>query len=80
MGLAGFFINGAVNLISAAVAADLGRQEAVRQSAEALSTVYGIVEGTGSVAAAVGQVVIPVLEDWLGWESIFYLFMILVSL
>lgn len=43
-------------MISSAISADLGRQEAVRGSREALATVTGIVDGTGSIGAAAGQV------------------------
>lgn len=43
-------------MISSAISADLGRQEALRGSQEALATVTGIVDGTGSLGAAAGQV------------------------
>lgn len=43
-------------MISSAISADLGRQEALRGSQEALATVTGIVDGTGSMGAALGQV------------------------
>lgn len=43
-------------MISSAISADLGRQEALRGSQEALATVTGIVDGTGSIGAAAGQV------------------------
>lgn len=43
-------------MISSAISADLGRQEALRGSQEALATVTGIVDGTGSIGAAGGQV------------------------
>lgn len=52
----GFFIGGPSNIISSAISADLGRQEALRGSREALATVTGIVDGTGSIGAAGGQV------------------------
>lgn len=52
----GFFIGGPSNMISSAISADLGRQEALRGSQEALATVTGIVDGTGSIGAALGQV------------------------
>lgn len=43
-------------MISSAISADLGRQELIQGSSEALATVTGIVDGTGSIGAAVGQV------------------------
>eukprot|EP00058_Branchiostoma_floridae_P022480 XP_002607970.1 hypothetical protein BRAFLDRAFT_58218 [Branchiostoma floridae] len=56
MTVAGFFIGGPANLISSAISADLGRQDLIKGNSEALSTVIGIVDGTGSVGASVGQV------------------------
>lgn len=56
LSLSGFFIGGPSNMISSAISADLGRQDLVRGSSEALATVTGIVDGTGSIGAAVGQV------------------------
>ncbi|KAK3103461.1 hypothetical protein FSP39_019433 [Pinctada imbricata] len=77
MSVVGFFIGGVANLVSAAISADLGRQGPVQGNAEALATVTGIVDGTGSVGAAIGQILVPVIEDGLGWKSVFYLFMIM---
>ena len=51
MGVVGFFIGGAANIISAAICADMGRIDELRGNAEALATVTGIVDGTGSVGA-----------------------------
>ncbi|XP_035306776.1 sugar phosphate exchanger 3 isoform X5 [Cricetulus griseus] len=56
MTITGFFIGGPSNMISSAISADLGRQELIQGSSEALATVTGIVDGTGSIGAAVGQV------------------------
>uniref|UniRef100_A0A3B4XB26 Sugar phosphate exchanger 3 n=1 Tax=Seriola lalandi dorsalis TaxID=1841481 RepID=A0A3B4XB26_SERLL len=55
LAVTGFFIGGPSNMISSAISADLGRQEALRGSQEALATVTGIVDGTGSIGAAGGQ-------------------------
>ena len=71
----GFLIGGVSNLISAAIAADLGRQDALAGNSEALSTVTGIVDGSGSLGAAVGQVAVPYLQVGFGWRSVFYFFM-----
>uniref|UniRef100_K1PQX4 Sugar phosphate exchanger 3 n=1 Tax=Magallana gigas TaxID=29159 RepID=K1PQX4_MAGGI len=56
MAVVGFFIGGVANLVSAAISADLGKQGPVQGNSEALATVTGIVDGTGSVGAAIGQV------------------------
>lgn len=50
-------------MVSSAISADLGRQELIQGSSEALATVTGIVDGTGSIGAAVGQVREHVLAD-----------------
>ncbi|XP_048257345.1 sugar phosphate exchanger 3-like isoform X1 [Haliotis rufescens] len=76
MSVAGFFIGGVANLVSAAVAADLGNQGPIQGNTEALATVTGIIDGTGSVGAAIGQILVPVIQRALGWRAVFYLFMI----
>ena len=54
MFMLGFFISGLNNLISSACAADLGKQEALRGNERAVSTVTGIIDGTGTLGSAVG--------------------------
>lgn len=56
-------------MISSAISADLGRQDLVKGSSEALATVTGIVDGTGSIGAAVGQVRLPKEKRGLGKEE-----------
>lgn len=75
----GFFIGGPSNMISSAISADLGRQEALRGSQEALATVTGIVDGTGSIGAAGGQYLVSLLESKLGWMCVFYFFVIMTG-
>ncbi|KAF6718547.1 Sugar phosphate exchanger 3 [Oryzias melastigma] len=75
----GFFIGGPSNMISSAISADLGRQEALRSSQEALATVTGIVDGTGSIGAAAGQYVVSLIESKLGWMSVFYFFVVMTG-
>lgn len=74
MGVVGFFIGGAANIISATICADMGRLDELRGNAEALATVTGIVDGTGSVGAAAGQMILPVLENNYDWHFVFYFF------
>uniref|UniRef100_A0A1I7XP39 MFS domain-containing protein n=1 Tax=Heterorhabditis bacteriophora TaxID=37862 RepID=A0A1I7XP39_HETBA len=45
-----------------------------------MSTVSGLLDGTGSAGSAIGQLFIPFIQDTLGWKSVFYLFMSLNSL
>lgn len=78
MAVAGFFVGGAANIISATITADLGQQEALKGSKEGLATVTGIVDGTGSVGAAIGQLLVPVIQTKFNWHYVFYLFIVLV--
>uniref|UniRef100_A0A3Q4I736 Sugar phosphate exchanger 3 n=1 Tax=Neolamprologus brichardi TaxID=32507 RepID=A0A3Q4I736_NEOBR len=78
LAITGFFIGGPSNIISSAISADLGRQDALRGSKEALATVTGIVDGTGSIGAAAGQYLVSLIESKLGWMSVFYFFIVMV--
>ncbi|KAJ8381997.1 hypothetical protein SKAU_G00027750 [Synaphobranchus kaupii] len=75
----GFFIGGPSNMISSAISADLGRQEALRGSQEALATVTGIVDGTGSIGAAGGQYLVSLIESKMGWMCVFYFFIVMTG-
>ncbi|KAM3588214.1 uncharacterized protein V6R79_024089 [Siganus canaliculatus] len=75
----GFFIGGPSNMISSAISADLGRQDALRGSQEALATVTGIVDGTGSIGAAAGQYLVSLIESKLGWMCVFYFFIVMTG-
>ncbi|KAL8488471.1 hypothetical protein ACS0TY_024661 [Phlomoides rotata] len=73
----GFLVNGPYSLITTAVSADLGTQGSIRGSSRALATVTAIIDGTGSVGAALG----PLLAGYIstrGWNSVF--FMLIVSI
>ncbi|XP_057475123.1 putative glycerol-3-phosphate transporter 4 [Actinidia eriantha] len=75
MMVAGLFINGPYALITTAVSADLGTHSSVRGDARALATVTAIIDGTGSVGAAIG----PLLTGFLstkGWDTVFVMLMI----
>ncbi|VDL70411.1 unnamed protein product [Nippostrongylus brasiliensis] len=76
--ITGFFIGGPANMISSSVSADLGRARELRGNAEALSTVAGIVDGTGSFGAALGQLLIPSIQAVFGWGSVFYGFIVMI--
>lgn len=78
MSVAGFFVGGAANIISATITADLGQQDAIKGNKDALSTVTGIVDGTGSIGAAIGQILVPIIQEKFDWHYVFYLFIILV--
>lgn len=75
----GFFIGGPANMISSSITADLGKCDQLRGNAEALSTVTGIIDGTGSIGAAIGQWFIPSVQHCFGWDAVFYGFIVMVS-
>lgn len=77
MCLTGVLIGGPSNLISSAISADLGRQSALSANSEALATVTGIVDGTGSVGAAIGQFLVPEINTHSGWKPVFYFLMVM---
>ncbi|KAE9608269.1 putative major facilitator superfamily [Lupinus albus] len=75
--LSGFLVNGPYSLITTAVAADLGTQGLNGGNSRALATVTAIIDGTGSVGAALG----PLLAGYIstrGWNSVF--FMLILSI
>ena len=80
MVLTGFLIGGPANTISTAITADLGKHEKIQGNAEALATVTGIIDGTGSVGAAIGQYLVGVIDHKLGWHYVFYFLTVMTGL
>ncbi|KAH9423659.1 hypothetical protein DERP_005239 [Dermatophagoides pteronyssinus] len=70
--IAGFFINGPYALITTAVSANLACKV---PSKSAMATVSAIIDGTGSIGAAIGPAITGPLADKFGWNSIFNLSM-----
>ncbi|XP_049941451.1 glucose-6-phosphate exchanger SLC37A2 isoform X5 [Schistocerca serialis cubense] len=70
----GILVNGPYALITTAVSADLGTHESLKGSSRALATVTAIIDGTGSIGAAVGPLLAGVIYSY-GWESVFYMLM-----
>ena len=77
MTLTGLMIGGPANLISSAISADLGKQDIIRGNEAALATVTGIVDGTGSVGAAIGQYLVPQIDNAFGWHGVFYFLIVM---
>ncbi|XP_037795212.1 glucose-6-phosphate exchanger SLC37A2-like isoform X2 [Penaeus monodon] len=70
----GLLVNGPYALITTAVSADLGTHECLKGNAKALATVTAIIDGTGSIGAAVGPLIAgPISEA--GWDYVFYMLM-----
>uniref|UniRef100_A0A3B3YI67 Major facilitator superfamily (MFS) profile domain-containing protein n=1 Tax=Poecilia mexicana TaxID=48701 RepID=A0A3B3YI67_9TELE len=70
----GGLVNGPYALITTAVSADLGTHKSLKGNARALSTVTAIIDGTGSVGAALGPLLAGVLSTG-GWNQVFYMLM-----
>lgn len=73
----GFFINSLNNIISSVCAADLGKQSALQGNERAISTVTGIIDGTGSMGSALGQLIVGVTSGVWGWQ---YGYLLVVSI
>jgi len=70
--ITGAFVNGPYALITTAVSADLGTHQVLQGNSKALSTVTAIIDGTGSIGAAIG----PLLTGYIsqtGWNNVFYM-------
>ncbi|XP_062983623.1 glucose-6-phosphate exchanger SLC37A1 [Elgaria multicarinata webbii] len=73
--ICGALVNGPYALITTAVSADLGTHKSLKGNARALSTVTAIIDGTGSVGAALGPLLAGLLSPS-GWNNVFYMLMI----
>ena len=67
--IAGLFVNGPYALITTAVSTEVAKK--VKTKA-AVATVCAIIDGTGSIGAAVGPLVASYLDDY-GWGYVFYM-------
>ncbi|XP_066563200.1 glucose-6-phosphate exchanger SLC37A1 isoform X2 [Amia ocellicauda] len=72
--ISGCLVNGPYALITTAVSADLGTHKSLKGNARALSTVTAIIDGTGSVGAALGPLLAGLLSPT-GWNNVFYMLM-----
>ena len=68
----GAVVNGPYCLITTAVSADLGNSI---KSSHAMATVTAIIDGTGSIGAAVGPLLVGLLSVY-SWDIVFYIAMI----
>ncbi|CAH9098012.1 unnamed protein product [Cuscuta europaea] len=72
--ITGMFVNGPYALITTAVSADLGTHSSLRGNSRALATVTAIIDGTGSIGAAIG----PLLTGYISaksWNGVFTMLM-----
>ncbi|KAG8065661.1 hypothetical protein GUJ93_ZPchr0004g39180 [Zizania palustris] len=74
MFVTGMLVNGPYALITTAVSADLGTHSSLNGNSRALATVTAIIDGTGSIGAAVG----PLLTGYISaksWSGVFTMLM-----
>lgn len=70
----GMFVNGPYALITTAVSTDLGTHSSLKGNSRALATVTAIIDGTGSIGAAMG----PLLTGYIStssWSAVFTMLM-----
>lgn len=75
--LAGAFTVACANLVTTCVATDLASFTENQEHTHAMATVTGIIDGTGSLGAACGQILIGILSQY-SWDYVF-LFMISIG-
>lgn len=68
-------MNGPYALITTAVSAELGTHPILGENSKALATVTAIIDGTGSIGAAVGPLLAGAVKRWGGWHNVFYMLM-----
>ncbi|GCC17418.1 hypothetical protein chiPu_0017547 [Chiloscyllium punctatum] len=71
----GALVNGPYALITTAVSADLGTHKSLMGNSKALSTVTAIIDGTGSIGAALGPLLAGLISPT-GWNNVFYMLMV----
>lgn len=71
---AGFFVNGPYALITTAVSADLGTHKSLAGNEKALATVTAIIDGMGSIGAAIGPLMTGYISELPGgFDNVFYM-------
>lgn len=68
--VAGLFVNGPYALITTSVSASLGQHQSLEGNSKALATVTAIIDGTGSIGAAIGPLVAGLVSGS-GWNNVF---------
>ncbi|XP_060054766.1 glucose-6-phosphate exchanger SLC37A1 [Erinaceus europaeus] len=68
--LTGALVSGPYALITTAVSTDLGTHKSLKGNAHALATVTAIIDGTGSVGAALGPLLAGLISPS-GWSKVF---------
>ncbi|KAL0395108.1 UNVERIFIED_CONTAM: putative glycerol-3-phosphate transporter 4 [Sesamum latifolium] len=75
MMITGLLVNGPYALITTAVSADLGTHSSLKGDSRALATVTAIIDGTGSIGAAIGPLLTGILSS-MSWDAVFSMLII----
>ena len=75
----GFFVGGVFNIVAATAAADLAKGDNLKGNDKALGTVSGILDGSGSLGAAFGSLIIGIIREY-SWNCVFIFLSISVFL
>lgn len=70
--IVGIVVNGPYALITTSVSTELGTHSSLDGNAKALATVTAIIDGTGSIGAAVGPLLAGLVSSS-GWENVFHM-------
>uniref|UniRef100_A0A182MBW7 Sugar phosphate exchanger 3 n=1 Tax=Anopheles culicifacies TaxID=139723 RepID=A0A182MBW7_9DIPT len=71
--IVGVTVNGPYALITTSVSAELGQHSSLNGNSKALATVTAIIDGTGSIGAAIGPLLAGMVS---GWSNVFYMLVI----
>ncbi|XP_035918201.1 glucose-6-phosphate exchanger SLC37A2-like isoform X2 [Anopheles stephensi] len=71
--IVGVMVNGPYALITTSVSAELGQHSSLNGNSKALATVTAIIDGTGSIGAAIGPLLAGMVS---GWSNVFYMLVI----
>lgn len=75
--ISGFFVNGPYALITTAVSASLGTHKCLKGNVKAMAVVTAIIDGTGSLGAALGPLLAGVIASSSNsWVDVFYMLII----
>ncbi|XP_053621852.1 glucose-6-phosphate exchanger SLC37A2 isoform X2 [Plodia interpunctella] len=73
LALTGALVNAPYSLITTAVSTELGTHSSLAGNSQALATVTAIIDGTGSVGAAIGPMLAGVVSSSGTWSHVFYM-------
>lgn len=73
----GILIGGPNNILTSAVAADLSEHPSIAGNSKSLGTITGIINGSGSITAAAGLMLVGPMTKVYGWASVWYFMMAL---